>query len=160
MHTAFVTVLWEQSCPTLYGPTDYSLPGSSIHGIFQARILEFLFQRIFLTQRLNHHLLHFLHWQADSLPQSPPGKPKSLLLSKSPSLFSSSYSICRLCGVVKWIIRKICEAFLNVVLVKAFSRHLLIFSCFVLIPICFQNKVNAKHSYRIYIYKIYKYTIY
>ena len=81
-------------------------------------------------------------------------------LSKSPSLFSSSYSICHLCGVVKWIIRKICEAFLNVVLVKAFSRHLLIFSCFVLIPICFQNKVNAKHSYRIYVYKIYKYTIY
>ena len=29
-----------QSCPTLRDPTDYSLPGSSIHGIFQARGLE------------------------------------------------------------------------------------------------------------------------
>ena len=29
-----------QSCPTLSGPTDCSLPGSSIPGIFQARVLE------------------------------------------------------------------------------------------------------------------------
>ena len=29
-----------QSCPTLRDPMDYSPPGSSIHGIFQARVLE------------------------------------------------------------------------------------------------------------------------
>ena len=29
-----------QSCPTLCDPMDCSLPGSSVHGIFQARILE------------------------------------------------------------------------------------------------------------------------
>ena len=29
-----------QSCPTLCDPMDYSLPGSSIHEISQARILE------------------------------------------------------------------------------------------------------------------------
>ena len=29
-----------QSCPTLSDPMDYSLPGSSNHGIFQARVLE------------------------------------------------------------------------------------------------------------------------
>ena len=29
-----------QSCPTLSDPKDCSLPGSSIHGIFQARVLE------------------------------------------------------------------------------------------------------------------------
>ena len=29
-----------QSCPTLSDPMDYSLPGSSIHGIYQARVLE------------------------------------------------------------------------------------------------------------------------
>ena len=29
-----------QSCPTLRNPMDCSLPGSSIHGIFQARVLE------------------------------------------------------------------------------------------------------------------------
>ena len=29
-----------QSCPTLSDPMDCSPPGSSIHGIFQARVLE------------------------------------------------------------------------------------------------------------------------
>ena len=29
-----------QSCPTLRDPMDRSLPGSSVHGIFQARVLE------------------------------------------------------------------------------------------------------------------------
>ena len=29
-----------QSCPTLCDPMDCSLPGSSIHGIFQARVME------------------------------------------------------------------------------------------------------------------------
>ena len=31
-----------QSCPTLCDPMDYSPPGSSIHGILQARILEWV----------------------------------------------------------------------------------------------------------------------
>ena len=29
-----------QSRPTLSDPMNYSLPGSSVHGIFQARVLE------------------------------------------------------------------------------------------------------------------------
>ena len=29
-----------QSCPALHDPMDCSLAGSSVHGIFQARILE------------------------------------------------------------------------------------------------------------------------
>ena len=29
-----------QSCPTLSDPMDFGLPGSSAHGIFQARVLE------------------------------------------------------------------------------------------------------------------------
>ena len=29
-----------QSCPTLSNPMDCSLPGFSVHGIFQARVLE------------------------------------------------------------------------------------------------------------------------
>ena len=29
-----------QSCPTLSDPMDCSLPSSSVHGIFQARVLE------------------------------------------------------------------------------------------------------------------------
>ena len=31
-----------QSCPTLSDPMDCSLPGSSAHGFFQARILEWV----------------------------------------------------------------------------------------------------------------------
>ena len=31
-----------QSCPTLHDPMDCSLPGSSVHGIFQATILEWV----------------------------------------------------------------------------------------------------------------------
>ena len=29
-----------QSCPTLHDPMDCNLPGSPVHGIFQARVLE------------------------------------------------------------------------------------------------------------------------
>ena len=31
-----------QSCPTLSNPMDCNLPGSSIHGILQARVLEWV----------------------------------------------------------------------------------------------------------------------
>ena len=31
---------YAQLCPTLSDPMDCSLPGSSVHGIFQARVLE------------------------------------------------------------------------------------------------------------------------
>ena len=36
------TVLVVQSCPTLCNPTDCSPPGFSVHGILQARILEWI----------------------------------------------------------------------------------------------------------------------
>ena len=49
-----------------------SLPGSFIHGIFQARILEQVAISSslgsLLTQGSNPSLLHLLHWQVDSLP--------------------------------------------------------------------------------------------
>ena len=31
-----------QSCPTLSNPTDCTLPGSCVHGILQARVLEWV----------------------------------------------------------------------------------------------------------------------
>ena len=59
-----------QSCPTLRDPMDHSLPGSSVHGIFQARVLEWgaialsavpnillLFLYILLSMILYHFLL-------------------------------------------------------------------------------------------------------
>ena len=52
-----------QSCLTLCDPMDWSPPGSFVHGILQARILEWgcLLQGIFPTQKLNPWLLHLLH---------------------------------------------------------------------------------------------------
>ena len=35
-------VIVAQSCPTLRDPMDCSLQGSSAHGIFQARVLEWV----------------------------------------------------------------------------------------------------------------------
>ena len=40
--TWLVCVLIAQSCPTLCDPMSYSPPGSSVHGIFQTRILEWV----------------------------------------------------------------------------------------------------------------------
>ena len=67
-----------QSCPTLCDPMDCSLPSSSVHGILQARLLEWVAvpsSGVFPTQGLNLRLLCLLHWQAGSLPLAPPGKP-------------------------------------------------------------------------------------
>ena len=65
-----------QLCPTLCDPMDYSLLGSSVCGISQARILDWVtispFQWIFLTQGSNPSLLCLLHWQVDSLSLSHP----------------------------------------------------------------------------------------
>ena len=69
-YTALVGGLVIKSCLILV--TLWSPPDSSVHGIFQARILEWvaILQENFLTQGLNLHLLHVLYWQADSLPLS------------------------------------------------------------------------------------------
>ena len=57
-----VKVLVTQLCLTLCNPMDCRLPGSSVHGIPQARILgvgcHSLLQGIFPTQGLNPSLLH------------------------------------------------------------------------------------------------------
>ena len=54
-----------QSCPTLCDPMDCSIPGSSLHGILQARVLVWVaisfFRGIFPTQGLNLGLLQTLY---------------------------------------------------------------------------------------------------
>ena len=63
-HKIFNNMKWSCSvvCLTLCDPMDCSPPGSSIHGILQARILEwvaiFLVQGIFPTQGSNPSLPH------------------------------------------------------------------------------------------------------
>ena len=53
-------------CPTLCDPMDCGLPGSSVHGIYQAKTLESV--PIPSSRASSWALLHLLHWQADSLP--------------------------------------------------------------------------------------------
>ena len=60
-----------------------SLPGSSVHGFLQARRLEWVAisssRGIFLTHGSNPQpKMCLLHWQEDSLPLEPPGKPAYL----------------------------------------------------------------------------------
>ena len=57
-----------QLCLTLRDPIDYSLPGSSVHGILQARILEWV------TISFSYYV--YLTWTADSLE-------KTLMLGKT-----------------------------------------------------------------------------
>ena len=47
-----------QLCPTFCDHMDYSLPGSCVHGILQARILEWVLYGIFPAQGSNPDLLH------------------------------------------------------------------------------------------------------
>ena len=60
-------------------PMDCSLPGFSVHGDSPSKNTgmgcHVLLQGIFLTQGSNPCLLCLLHWQTDSLPLVPPGKP-------------------------------------------------------------------------------------
>ena len=69
-----------QSRPALCDPMDYSLPGSSVHGVLQVRILEWVampsLQGIFSTQGLN-----------SGSPVAPELQEDSLLLSHCSTLF-------------------------------------------------------------------------
>ena len=70
-----VCVLVTQSCMTLCDSMDYSLPGSSVHEMFQARILEWIaipFSSDISDPGIKSRSPPAL--QADFLPSEPPGK--------------------------------------------------------------------------------------
>ena len=65
------------TCPTLCYPVDCNSPGSSVHGILQARILEWVAipsSRGSSQPRIGPRSPAL---QADTLPSEPPGKPKN-----------------------------------------------------------------------------------
>ena len=64
-----------QSCPALCDPMDHTPAGSSVHGILQERILEWVATSSFRGSSQSG-LICLLHWQVDSLPLVPPGKPR------------------------------------------------------------------------------------
>ena len=77
-----VKVFYAQFCPTLCNPMNYSLPGSSVHGIFQARTLEWV--AISFPRDLPNAGTE--PWspalQADSFPFELPGKPNMLVIGR------------------------------------------------------------------------------
>ena len=89
-----------QSCPTLCDPIDCSLLGSSVHGIFQAIVLEWMdisFSRDLPNPGLEPKSPTL---QVDSLPSEPPGKPccprNSQESSQAPQFESISSSVLSL----------------------------------------------------------------
>ena len=77
----YCVCLVTQSCLILCDPMDFSPPGSSVLGILQARILEWvaMLSSRGSSQGSNPHLLCLLHWQVGSLPLEPPGKHADVL---------------------------------------------------------------------------------
>ena len=63
-----------QSCLTLCDPMDCSPPGSSVHGLLQARILEWVVMPSSRGPSRPKNRIHvcLLRWQAGSLPLVPP----------------------------------------------------------------------------------------
>ena len=82
-----------QSCPTLSDPMNCSLPGSSVHGIFQARVLEWgavAFSDIKPSTYL------FYNWQSWSWIFQPPETTRNkFLLFLSHPIHGMTASFCR-----------------------------------------------------------------
>ena len=64
-------MLVTQSCPTLCDPMDYSPPGFSVHGIFWARILEWVAISFSRESSRPRDQTHVSALQADSLLSEP-----------------------------------------------------------------------------------------
>ena len=64
-----------QSCPTLRDPMDCSLPGSSVHGIFQARVLEWGAIAFYMFQFSSVQSLSCVRLFCDPMNYSTPGLP-------------------------------------------------------------------------------------
>ena len=101
---ACISCLVAKSCPTLCDPMDCSPLDPSVHGISQARVLEwvaiFLLQGIFSTQGSNQHLLL---WEVSSLPLSQLGS-KFVHISSSWRLVTDLYLDVQTCHRCLFII--------------------------------------------------------
>ena len=89
-----------QPCPTLCDPMGCSLPASSVHGILQARILEWVAMPSSRRSPYPWFKPASPAFQADSLPAEQQGKPKKSGVGKE------SACQCRRCRFDPWV-RKI-----------------------------------------------------
>ena len=90
-----------QSCPTLCDPMDWSPSGCSVHGISQARILEWVtITSSRGSSRRRDQAYVSLHWRVDSLPLNHLGSPTLPLILKIVwiVIFLSKYII----SSIKW----------------------------------------------------------
>ena len=103
-----------QSCPTLWDPLDSSPPGSSVHGIFQARILEWV--AILPIHRSNPSLLCLLPCRWILYPLSHQGSPDlthitclltwKVLLKIIQVAMSSSFEKALICTYLHYVVKK------------------------------------------------------
>ena len=68
-----------QSCQTLCNPMDCSLSGSSVYGIFQARVLEWIAISFSRGSSQPRNRIWFPAFQADALASEPPGNASFIL---------------------------------------------------------------------------------
>ena len=66
-----------QSCLTLCDPTDCSMPGSSVHGLLQSRILEWVAVPFSRQSSQPRDRTQVSHIEGESVLSEPPGKPKN-----------------------------------------------------------------------------------
>ena len=88
-----------QFCLILCDPIDWHLPDSSVHGILQARILEWIAMTSSGRSSRPKDQIHVsyvsLHWLSNSLPLGPPGKPNIfVLIYLKPSVLASIIYLC------------------------------------------------------------------
>ena len=70
----YYKALYAESCLTLCDPMNHSQPGSSVHGIFQGRILEWVAISFSRVSSQPKNWTWSTAFQADSLPPEPPQK--------------------------------------------------------------------------------------
>ena len=83
-----------QSCPTLSDPMDCSLPGSSIHGIFQAQVLEWV--------AIAFSAAGYGHKQFPSAPPAPAQHKPETFISLKHSNMESFLHWCRIVPPDSW----------------------------------------------------------
>ena len=102
-----------QSCPILSEPMDCSLPGSSIHGIFQARLLEWgaIAFSVWMGQLVTFKspcFMKALNTNANTMlisgPRSPPGYKDPLHLVANDQLLSIFYFLIVFMHLYEYVI--------------------------------------------------------
>ena len=111
-----VKVLVAQSCPTFCNPMDWGPPGSSVHGILRARILEWVAMPFSRGSSWRRDRTESSALRADSLLSEPPGKPYSinrcsliLIEENKKWYFSPLFYCCENC-CLKMIVYQKCPA--------------------------------------------------